>query len=470
MKYTLLSLLLLCSFGLKAQVIQSAQSLNLKKSSNYQTSLAAPDAGNSQLVVFAADKEKLTAMRYNSVLFFTDSLSLKRQDTEYEVMAGYSFDDDKRVTLYCTNGNLTKIQPVSFDFTSGQTVSATPLVLNLQEENIVTAFSDNNRFYIITLPQQKEEKNKLKFYVFDSGRLIIQTVDFSGIELRSISDKELTINQLLEAYPLQKLDSRTFNGLTNTSGKFKFYISDGAMVMTLDHNETYTQLLTLNLDTFTIAEKRLPQPQLQKAADANSYLHEGRLYQLKANKEQLALRAVDVQTGAVIKSYLAMANDTISFKNSDIVSQNGNGRQKLFKNTAKFLQRLESCTVSLSVYQTPDDILLTIGGVKNVLPVSTALLGVGLIMSGGSESLMDEFYDEEMQQVNYFEGTFDGDFEHKPFRPGQLGVDYLSRFMAANEKSMALVSVFRFGYDVVLGYYDAKAKQYVLRKFVDDDL
>lgn len=470
MKYQLLSLLLICCFSVKAQVIQSAQPLELKKSSYYHTSLAAPDAKNSQLVVFAADKEKLTAMRYNGVLFFTDSLSTKRPDTDYDLMAGYGFGADKSVTVYWSNESYTQIQPVTFNFESKAVTSATPLVLSFRQENIITAFSDSDLFYIITLPEQKEEKNKLKFYAFDGGRLTIHTVDFEGVELRSISDKELTINQLLEAYPLQKVDSRTFNGLTNTSSKFKFYINEGAMVMTLDHNAGYTQILTLNLDSFTFTEKRIPQPQLQKAADANSYLHEGRLYQMKANAEQLALSAVDVQSGSVIKSYSATAGDTISFRNSDIVSQTGSGRPKLFKDTKKFLQRLESCAVSLSVYQTPDDILVTAGCVKNVLPVGSAILGATLIIAGGSEQLVSDLYDPESQQINYFEGTFDGDFEHKPFQPGQLAVDYLSRYMVANEKNTALVSVFPFGYDMVLGYYDAKAKQYVLRKFMDEKL
>jgi hypothetical protein len=467
-----LLIIFLSVIGLKAnaQVIQSAQPLELKKSTYYHTALAAPDANYSQLVTFVADKEKITAFRYNSVLYFTDSLSTKRPDTDYDLMAGYSYDADRQVTVYWVEDTYTKIQPVSFNFETKAVVTGTPIALSLREENIITAFSDNNSFYLITLPRNNKEEDVLRLYTFSNGRLETHSVDFSGIDLRSISNKEITLNDMLEAYPLQKIDTRAYNGLTSTSSKLKFYISNGEMTFTLDHNAAYTQVLTLNLNTYSLTEKRIPHPQLQTTGEGNSYLHEGRLYQLKANKDQLALAATDMATGELIKSYAAKSNDSIGFKNSDLVSQTGSGRPKIFKDTKKFLQRLEASTIALSVYQTPDDILVTAGGVRNVIPAGSAILGAALIAAGGSDALMGEFFDPESQQLNYFEGTFDENFEHRPFRPGMLAVDYLSGFMAANERNMQLVSVFPFGYDVVLGYYDAKAKQYVVRKFTDDDL
>lgn len=453
-----------------AQVIQSAQPLELKKSSYYHTSLAAPGADYSQLVTFVADKENLTALRYNNVLFFTDSLTTTRPDTDYDFMAGYSYEGDKAVTVYWASANYTEIQPVSFDFQNGKAVAHTPLELALREETVQATFSANDAFYIITLPKNNKEKNVLRVYAFRNGTLETRTVDFSGTELRSISNKELTIVDILETYPIQQINTRAFNYLPDTAAKAKLYIQNGQVALTLDHNAAYTYIITLNLNDYSLSDRQLLQPKLDKPGEANSYLLNGLLYQLKLNDEQLALAATEVETGEIIKTYTAGKDEEISFKNSDLLSQTGGQRPKMFKDTRRFLKRLANTDVALTVYETPNDIYIMAGGVRNVMHAGTILLGSAMILAGGSPDIADELLDTDNLQVVYFESLFNVDFEYLAYQPARLAVDYLSEFMAANERDMQLVTVFTFGYDIIVSYYDAKAEQYIIRKFTDDEL
>jgi hypothetical protein len=146
--------------------------------------------------------------------------------------------------------------------------------------------------------------------------------------------------------------------------------------------------------------------------------------------------------------------------------QTGNQRPRDFKNSKKFLQRAAESAIGVTVYQTPDDLLLTIGGVRYVTPAGNIILGAAMIAAGGSP---EGLFDPESTQLIYFESLFDENFEHHNFTGGMLALDHLGVFMAS-AKNVGQQSVVPFNGYLVLGYYDSKAKQYILRKFQDDDL
>jgi hypothetical protein len=79
---------------LSAQTQLSSVPLTLDKATDKREALTAVDSAELQMVVFAADKEKLRALRFNRALFITDSLSVPRPDKQYEYMAGYSFSNE----------------------------------------------------------------------------------------------------------------------------------------------------------------------------------------------------------------------------------------------------------------------------------------------------------------------------------------------------------------------------------------
>jgi hypothetical protein len=134
---------LLCIFcfqGVFSQVVLSSQHLDLKKSDTHHDILAAADAENSQFVAYAADKENITALHYNSVLFFTDSLVTKRPDKEYDYMAGYSFTNDNASYVYWASEDLKKMQALGFNF-SDKTVTASNIELPFEGEKYSTALA-----------------------------------------------------------------------------------------------------------------------------------------------------------------------------------------------------------------------------------------------------------------------------------------------------------------------------------------
>lgn len=469
MKKILIILYILgCCPALIAQVQVSTKHLELKKSARFNEILAAKEAENRALVVFAADKKTLTAQRYNAAFFYKDSIITSRPNREYDYMAGYSYSNSTQAQVYWANADFTKIQAVNFNFEAATVTTAT-LQLPLREETVLTTFSHNNTFYLVALPG---EGDKLKLYRFNDGSYKATTLDFSKFKFRDVENDSISFSELVRGYGLQKIEPDGFTALPTAAGPVKLYAEGNKMVLTLDHNPVYTQLFTID-SAYTVRERLMPQIRLKKAfgSTSNSFYFKDKLYQLKLNDEELALYATDITTGKIEQSHRATANDSIAFKNSSLLSQTGNRRAVEFKNTEKFLQKAALGVAALSVYQTPDDLLVAVGAVRNVVSAQNAVLSValtGVVIAGGGGGDVINLFDADNLQSVYFEGLFDEDFNHKPFLQGRLAIDKVGQFIEANRRSVSLETLIPVNGYYLLGFYDAKRQHYVLLKFEDE--
>jgi len=462
LKNILSALLLLCCFqGIFGQSVLATHTLELKKTRDYHEITAAPEANNRGLTVFAADKNVVTALRYTRVLYYADSLAAERPDTnEYDLIAGYSYNTEGQPSAYWASSDYKKIQEVHFDF-EAKTVTDYFYELPFKDEDILTSFSENNAFYIVTLPKLG---SKLKLYIFNQGKYVQRTLDFSKFSFTNPDNKATSFNRLLDSYPLQKIDKGTYTPLPATVSKIKFYVTNNAIVLSLNQNPAFTQLFTIDASTYAITENIIPQI-IVKDADANSFLHEQKLYQVVLNRDEIVLSRTNLDSVQDTKTLRAGAEDTIAFKNSPLLEQTDNKRDSEFKNTKRFLRRADGGSAAVSVYQTPNDLLVVTGAIRYVVPAENVAMGVAVMAAAGIDPY--EMYPSNTQSV-YFESLFDDEFNHKPLPQQRLAADYIGQFMSQNERNIALQSVFKYDYYYVLGYYDARAKKYVLVKFQDD--
>ena len=463
MKKLLFALFVLMTFTASfGQTILNSHSLELKKSRNNHQILTAVNL-RKDIFAFASDKEKVTVLKYNKFLFFSDSISINRPEKEYEFMAGYSFENNGNPCVYWASEDLKKMQSVMFDF-ENKTTRVDNYQFAFANESILNTFNENNLFYILTLPK---EDNKLKIYALRKGKAYEGTVDFSAYKFTDENGKTTSFNQLIRQNGLEMIDTKVLNPLFQTVGKSKMYLEGNQMILTFDAT-SQTQIFKVDLNTFSVSEQIIPQQMLVKTGKSNSYFHQNKLYQLKVNAEELAISAVDLKSGEVIKKYYADTKDTISFRNSPLLSQTGKQNGKPIKNTKKFLQRLDVSEVGISVYQTKNETMLTVGGIKNVNTTGGILLGItagSAMIATGAGGDIGSFFDEGTLQSNYFEGLFDDKFEHQNVTQLPLAFDAISQFLGEND--VTLQSVFPFENYYILSYYDSKKKEFVMRKFED---
>lgn len=463
MKKLLFALFVLTNFTASfGQTILNSRPLELKKSRNNHQILTAVNL-RKDIFAFASDKEKVNVLKYNKFLFFSDSIFINRPEKEYEFMAGYSFENNGNPCIYWASEDFKKLQSVTFDF-ENKTTKITDFQFAFIDESILNTFSKNNFFYILTLPKNDDQ---LKIYALRKGERYEKTIDFSAYKFTDGKGKTVSFNELILQNGLEMIDSKTLNPLFQTVGKSKMYIEGNQMILTFDAT-SQTQVLKIDLNAFSVSEQIIPQQMLVKTGKSNSYFHQNKLYQLKVNAEELAVTAIDLKSGEILKKYYADTKDTISFRNSPLLSQTGSQSGKPIKNTKKFLQRLDASEVGISVYQTKNATMLTVGGVKNVNTTGGILLGItagSAMIATGAGGDISSFFNDGTLQSNYFEGLFDAKFEHQNVAQLPLAFDAIFQFLSEND--VTLQSVFAFENYYILSYYDSKKKEFVMRKFED---
>jgi len=461
MKKLLFTLFVLTTFSASfGQTLLNSHAMKLRGSRNNHQILNAVNL-QKEVFAFVTDKEKVTALKYNRALFFSDSISMNRPEKDFEFMAGYSFENNGNPRIYWASSDFKKIQSVMFDFESN-TTKVDNFQFAFTDESILNTFSENNLFFILTLPKKEDQ---LKIYAFRKGEIYERTIDFSANKFIDEKGKTITFQELIRKNGLELIDTKLLNPLFQSVGKSKMYIEGAKMILTFDSG-IQTQILQVDLNSFSVTEQVIPQLILVKSGKFNSYFHQNKLYQVKTNAEELALAATDLKSGELVKKYYAETKDTISFRNSPLFSQTGNQKARVMKNTKKFLQRLANTDVGLSVYKTPNATMVTVGGVRSVSSTGGIMIGisagVAMAATGGDFSSL---FNEESLQSTYFESLFDDKFEHQNKPQGSLATDFIAQFMAEND--LNLQTVFPYKDYFILSYYDSKKKEFVMRKFED---
>ena len=447
-----------------AQTKLVSHHLDLQKSEHYHQALATVNSETEDVFLFAADKEKISIQQYNSAFFFKDSLTADCPSKEYTNMSGYSFSDDIPY-IYWLSDNFEKIQAVKYDLKKKST-AFNSFDLPFQREEILMQFNQNNTFYLIS---QIRSENKLKLYQFQGSILHESILDFSKIQFMDNANNLLTFDEVTSLHPIQKIDESSGNSLVLATYPTKMYVQSDKIILSFDHKSTQTQILEIDLESFQIAEKIFPQPQLENVAKSNSYMTNGNIFQCKANADELVFEIKSYDTSKTLSTHRFSSNETVSFANTPLLSQTGPKEPKVFKNTQKFLNRLSDSEISIAAYKLPNNnYLVSIGGTRNVTSATTIILGATVLAaevmvgSGFGNTL----FDPDRLQVAFFDSLFDETFNHINQEPEPLAIDFISDFMSQNQK-FTLDNTFKFRDFYVLGYYDAKEKEYVMKKFED---
>jgi hypothetical protein len=455
MKKIIAFLMLLQSSFLFSQTFLTAFPLELKKSKEYKQIVNAENTATHDLFVFASDKENITILQYNSALFLSNQYTLPRPDVSYKYIMGYSFNSDGNPTLYWSNQNLNKILAVQYDLNTKTTTSIINYDLQFFNQTLITQFQENNTFYILA---KKEFEEKLILYVFKNGTKEEKTLDFTSFKFQNSKSKAIKFSQILEALPIEKIETSQFNPLFKGTQRTKLYVLKNRLLLTFDHNDNETQAFDIDLTTLEIQEKNFPKTSTKNYVSlSNSYYHENKMYQLKVNADELLFEIRDYKTTDTIKSFLVLKTDSIPFKSSPLRLQFEGQRPKEFKNTAKFLNQLVYLEVGLTVYKTPTSILITLGG--------TGTLQFTDVINSGNQ-FNGELMFRDIPTTVYFESVFDKKLDHTKKIQEPLAFDFISGFEQEHPE-VTLANIIRYKNYYILGYYDTYAKQYTMRKFID---
>ncbi|WP_114777335.1 hypothetical protein [Botryobacter ruber] len=174
-------------------------------------------------------------------------------------------------------------------------------------------------------------------------------------------------SQLIFVHP--DLERNVFTGHHRskmyTNGDKIFMIFDGYYLRG-EGNKTTTEILTLDWNTGQSAYRALPAIEQKGSLGFNSFLHQGRLFRVLMDKEQLNLTAYDFNTLQPLKEYSYTAEEEIAIKATPVYQRGVKGLfssdTKVLEKTSKVMKNLASGVPAITVDAFSDStIQLTIG-------------------------------------------------------------------------------------------------------------
>jgi hypothetical protein len=449
-----------------SQIKIAAHPLKLGKPAYTRQLFHAVNSESNEVFVFAADNDHVNILRLNAGLFITGEYQLSRPERNL-FMAGYDFTPGGLPVIYWANTDFEDITAIQYDVTN-QKQRALPGVEGTAGDRNLGTFSTANAFYILSFDDKSD--NNLILRKYDDGKYSSHTLNFSDAGLKKENGSAGKIATILERYPLEFIDNREWQPLYRVAAPVKLFVDrDRYAILSFDHYDTETLLIQIDLNTFEISSRTYPVA-AEKNAHTNSYLASGKLYQIASAKHDLKVQICDRLNGDIITTYSGTGSEPISLASTPLFSQTGTREAKQLKSSKKFLNRLYNTSPGISVYPMSDYNFLTVGGVRsanNAGQVAVGVsLGVGVILSGGSADINfgNVFGEPETLQNIFFEAMLDRDLKTALTDQIPLYIDHLSTFMA-NNPQITLSDSFPYTDYFLLGYFDSKTDEYVLRKF-----
>lgn len=431
-----------------------------------------------QVVLFFGDKTSVSAIRLDAKMQLIDSLSVPRPEKDYDRIVGYNYNAEN-TRLFWASSNYEQIYSQAYSFEK-RAVSGEKQDINFKGEVFLSTFSKDERFYIMSVVKRS---NKLKLYVFDNdGKMEQKIIDLgaarffvNGYEPANIDDAlyEITF-PMQRSYGLQKISAENPTPLTESSKKKKCYLIGKQIFITLDANADFTNIVTIDLDTYTATTKAIQQSYIsfvnRDDLSGNSFINDGKLYQFKVSSEEMFFTIKDLQ-GNLIKEYNKKHEDLLDFRNSEILEENGNpDKPRILEKTAQFIRKSYNQNLGLSVSNSGENQLVTLGSISNDNPSTAMTIGgmfgvVGVLVAYMvSNPTLENFNPYNHQVVMYVNCLFDKNGSHLEGKLKPPAFDNMRKFLI-KQQNISSSTLFKLDGYYYLGYYSKADKKYFLQKF-----
>jgi hypothetical protein len=467
-------LILIFQFAIKihCQEIIKSYDINLENSDVFQI----VDEKEKEVSIFLIKKKDVQIINLDSEFNIKDSISINTPEKKFKSIVGFSKKNNEKY-IYWTKGGTSDIIIQKIDFENKKTTESKSLIDTKNETKIIE-LSLNNAFYLIT---SIKKTNQLKIHKFNGEDKTEKIIDFDNTYFYNSLNEKINLYDLLNenllpfetAFKPQLIDDSSPVSLTSSSKKRKYYIKSDTLFLTFDNNTKFTQILKIDLQNWLNSSFSISKPEINDAnnfmVNSNSYLIENTLAQIKLNNQVMVLTFKDLNNN-LIKEYQINKEDSLSFKNSDIIqlgSEFNSTDIRILSKTSQFLRKLNNLNPGLSFYKIGDNYQTVIGSVSEIRNNSY----MGMFGASGvilyymtTNPTFDNFNSYSNRKVVYINSNFDskGEFYKEKYRDNLF--DKIQEFKK-NEKELSTQTIFKFLNDFYFGYFSKKEKKYLLLRF-----
>ncbi len=431
-----------------------------------------------EFTVFLTNKSNLSAFNFNDSFEFKGWLSSRQLLNKYKFPLGGTVDN-KKYSLFYTNGNKSKFAAITFDFETNWS-NASEIDLKLKKEIYLTQFIFENTFHLVTTTYRD---NVLHIYSFDnSGTYVKKTIDLSEYEfygnsltptrLKSTLALDIHNNILTDIITVQEGNPYSLDSMVSL---IKLYVIGDSIYLVSDMNKEFTQIISHNLKTETTEFERLNQGVIEYAP-TNSFLTKEYLFQIAVNSKEMIFQVTDLKTKKVLKQHQISKSDSLYLANGPIRQRGGRYKQyRELEKTSQFLRKLSNGNPALYANKIDGQFEINIGSVDEIddgfitalayMNPFTAIASFGALTLYANPVALALIKASDSKAV-YINNILDSNF-NPTYQKERENIFYIINDYVKNEdlKRFTAADVFIYKDYYIFGMLDKKSKKYVLRKF-----
>ncbi|WP_064967142.1 hypothetical protein [Tenacibaculum ovolyticum] len=430
---------------------------------------------NNEIAIFIADAKNVYGYKLNDKFKVNGEVSSITKKRKYKVLLGSSIHANN-YKIYLTNKDKNKYAYINFSFDSKEN-SIHEFILPPRQRFIQT-ISYKNKLYVMSA--DKVTRTILLNYFDNNDTLQHHIIDTTDLTFLNKDGKQVLVIDLLLSFnnrpkPIKKFEKDTPNSIETVSETNKLYLRNNEIVITFDKNKDFTQVLSINIDSFKTTKNSFKKPLSDKRSGrkkTNSFIYDDKIILVAATKDIFSMQIFDYDTGKLLKEYAVNKDEEITFKNSPIIQKGGfyNNHREL-KKTKQFLRKITSNKIGVSVIKNKNNFHFSIGGYVEQRTGGPMMMGGfgGIPMASfGNISL---FFNPTMFAYNSFSNTkstqieclFNENFEYiKDAEPQKNAFNIMKDYP---KKGKTGITVFKHKDYFIRGAYNSSSKTYYLTKF-----
>ena len=453
-----------------------------------------------KICLFLVDKRDVAALFFNSSFQLIKRINfVKPLSADYSEFVGCTKSEDG-FTIYFLNSSEDKISVASFNISTGAT-KAFPGVIKFDKERFIEGVELNNKFYLLTV---LKKTSKLKLFEFKTSSEY-QSFDFdfsANTFINGLTEEVSTIYHALKTevgretntIHISKIPFSEECTMLMAAQPNKFYYYDKFIVLTFDHYNSNTQVITINVDDHTAAIKRMPKEKSEYMGPnnmkSNSYLYKNYFFSYMSSSDDFKINVYDFETRKLVKTFYTKEKEEIAYKNTPICLEKSFGQlieaDRELTKTKQFLRKLYNGGIlSLGIYEVKDGkMVATIGAVQVPMPNYNTGNAAGLPVFTRAGVLSDiskgvpvgqayrydfnpyyiGYYSQADTKNTYFKGVFnETDLSHlKEDKIEKTIFDLVEEYEVKNPTHAYAQTIFRFDNHYYYGRYTKGSKKYTL--------
>lgn len=470
----IISLLFQYNFG---QTNVLSYKIDTNNSRTKKTTYSLINTNNNNFAFLILDRKEIHANLFDDNFNSLSSFSFEAPKKKFLDPLGYVIDRMTYHLLYA-NEYFSQMILVSIDF-ENKVSSTHELEFSLEDDELyIDTIIYNNELLFLTIKDnsiiiRKLQTNKSLEVV---KTLSVEQPKKKGFVLKSTNTFSLFRNQIEESN-FVKIDHRIPTSIEQASSPNKIFKFDNKLIVSIDIENKGTITYSVDLNTFEVEQHiyEYPKGKIDDFEKFNSFICDDKIFQIASSRKEMGLIIKDLNN-TLLKEFYLHKDIPITFKNGPIIQE---GQTAIpFKTireleaTSKFLRKVSSGNIGVSVIKVVDLYEITIGGYKLIPTVGS---GFGMTPSTAFDSntntfvpvfnpTFNNFYSYSTTKATFFDTVLSENLEHikKEFEPGLNNM--IDSYMV-NYKGITGEDIFFHNNTPYYAYFNLKEKQFNLIKF-----